>query len=132
VLLRVAITILCGVGLYASFFMLRKSRLADRGLLPEPSVVQTTRARLLGPPNSALGSIYYPLIAVLVWSAWWFAAPALVWVSLGLAALAAAVSLVLAYSLLFVTRMPCPYCWTAHAVNWLLFLAVFELLKISY
>jgi uncharacterized membrane protein len=33
---------------------------------------------------------------------------------------AGGVSAVLAYSLLFVTRMPCTYCWTSHAINWTL------------
>jgi uncharacterized membrane protein len=132
VLLRVAITILCGVGLYASFFMLRKSALADRGALAQPSVVQTPRARLFGPPNSALGAIYYPVLAALTWVAAALHAPVFLLFGFGLSVVAAGVSLVLAYSLLFITRMPCPYCWTAHAVNWLLFLAVLELLKISY
>jgi hypothetical protein len=31
---------------------------------------------------------------------------------------------VLAYSLLFVTRMPCVYCWTSHVVNWALAVAL--------
>ena len=39
--------------------------------------------------------------------------------------LAAAMSLYLAYSLLFVTRMPCPYCWTSHVANWALAVLVF-------
>jgi uncharacterized membrane protein len=31
--------------------------------------------------------------------------------------LAAVSSAYLAYSLAFVTRMPCTYCWSAHAIN---------------
>jgi uncharacterized membrane protein len=46
-----------------------------------------------------------------------------VWVLvLAAAAGAAAFSAYLAYSLLFVTRMPCVYCWTGHVVNWSLVL----------
>jgi uncharacterized membrane protein len=119
--LRIVITILCGVGLYASIFMLRKSRKAERGLLSEPSVVQTPRARLFGGvPNSGIGVVYYVLLGVGIWSQ-----PAIVHVLLSLAALAAgATSIFLAYSLLFVTRMPCPYCWTSHVVNWALAVCV--------
>jgi uncharacterized membrane protein len=116
VVLRVLITVLCGVGLYASLFMLRKAIRADRGELAEPSVVQTPRARLFGGlPNAALGTAYYPALALAVW----FASRPWEWEALFVIALAAAaVSVVLAYSLLFITRMSCIYCWTSHLVNW--------------
>ena len=120
VVVRAVITFLCGVGLYASLFMLNKSRRAARGEVKGPSVVKTPRAHLFGVPNSLLGSLYYPAIA----SAIWFvhgsvAAIVLLAVVLG----AAATSAYLAYSLIFITRRECPYCWTSHAVNWcLLFL----------
>jgi uncharacterized membrane protein len=116
--LRLIITVLCGVGLYASVFMLRKGNRASRGLLQEPSVVQTPRARLLGgAPNSAFGVAYYPLLAVGVWiaSAGWQ-----IEILLAISLVAAGVSVVLAYSLLFVTKMPCPFCWTSHGINWAL------------
>lgn len=118
--LRVVITVLCGVGLYASIFMLRKSMRAERGLLAEPSVVQTPRARLFGGiPNASIGALYYPLLAAGVW------AGIAVLPLLAAAALAAALtSVLLAYSLLFVTRMPCVYCWTSHIVNWTLAILV--------
>jgi len=117
-IVRFTVLLLCGVGLYASAFMLRKARRAARGELAEPSVVQTARASALGgTPNAAVGLAYYACLAAatLLFSwppAWWagFAA------SLG----AAAFSAYLAYSLLFVTRMPCVYCWTGHVVNWTL------------
>jgi uncharacterized membrane protein len=116
------ITVLCGVGLYASLFMLRKSIRAERGELTEPSVVQTSRARLFGgAPNALLGTCYYPALALAVWLAgtqWEMAG------ILAIALFAAAVSLILAYSLLFITRMPCVYCWTSHTVNWSLALCV--------
>ncbi len=120
--LRAIITMLCGVGLYASLFMLRKGTAASRGELIEPSVVQTPRARLLGGvPNALFGAAYYPALAIAIW----FAHSHLALVLLLVPVLAAAaVSVVLAYSLLFVTRMPCKFCWTSHAVNWMLALFV--------
>jgi uncharacterized membrane protein len=124
--LRAIVTVLCGVGLYASLFMLRKGAAAARGELAEPSVVQTPRARLFGGiPNAMLGAVYYPALAVGIWLAATHLGLALVAVPVFVAA---AVSIVLAYSLLFVTRMPCVYCWTSHAVNWMLALCVALLL----
>jgi uncharacterized membrane protein len=124
--LRLIITVLCGVGLYASIFMLRKSNRASRGLLEEASVVQTPRARLLGgAPNSAFGTAYYPLLAIAVWLAsatWQYE------VLLAIALVAGGVSAVLAYSLLFVTKMPCAFCWTSHGINGALILALISLL----
>lgn len=121
-IVRALITVLCGVGLYASLFMLRKARQAARGALSEPSVVQSPRARLFGSlPNALFGVLYYPLLAAAVW-------PRLPQAGIGLVcaavALAALTSLYLAYSLLYVTRRPCFYCWTSHAVNWALVLLV--------
>jgi uncharacterized membrane protein len=114
---RVTILVLCGVGLYASAFMAAKAQRAARGGLAEPSVVQTPRARVFGTSNASFGLVYYALMAVATPllgrpDAWWTAFSA--------SLLAAAFSLYLAYSLLFVTRMPCVYCWTSHLVNWLL------------
>lgn len=117
-ILEVAITLLCGVGLYASLFMLAKGRRAERGLLAEPSVVQTPRARLYGGvPNAALGAAYYLALAAAVWLV--RSGPGAI-VVLAAVALAAVTSLVLAYSLLFITRRACAFCWAGHTVNWLL------------
>jgi len=114
---RAVITLLCGVGLYASLFMLAKARRAARGELEEPSVVQTARARLFGGlPNALIGAIYYLAMGLGVW---WARGPLEV-ALLAAALLAAGTSLALAYSLLFVTRRACPYCWTGHLVNWTL------------
>ncbi|HEV7180229.1 MAG TPA: vitamin K epoxide reductase family protein [Candidatus Baltobacteraceae bacterium] len=121
------ITILCAIGLYASLFMLGKSRRAERGQLSDPSVVQTPRARLFGgTPNAVVGSVYYPALAIAAWAAFGRAELA---VLVAVAAAAAAVSAFLAYSLLFVTRMPCIYCWTSHVANWALLLLTALLLS---
>lgn len=114
---RLVISLLCAVGFYASVFMLRKTIRDARGELHEPSVVQTPRAKLLGGiPNAAFGCVYYPAAAVVAWLPWRSA-----WeTALAVSAAAAAMSLYLAYSLLFVTKRTCPYCWTAHAANWLI------------
>jgi uncharacterized membrane protein len=115
-ILEVAITVLCGVGLYASLFMLSKTRRAERGLLAEASVVQSPRARLYGGvPNAVLGTAYYVALGGAVWLVRSRIGAAVV---LAAVAFAAITSLALAYSLLLVTRRPCPYCWTAHAINW--------------
>jgi uncharacterized membrane protein len=114
-------TVLCGVGLYASLFMLRKTIRAERGELNEPSVVQTGRARLFGTPNALLGALYYPALALALWLP---PSPLLLAAILAAAGLAAVTSVVLAYSLLFVTRMPCLYCWTSHVVNWSLLIPI--------
>jgi uncharacterized membrane protein len=124
--LRAIITLLCGVGLYASLFMLRKAAAAARGQLTERSVVQSPRARLVGGvPNALFGAAFYPALAIAIW----FARSRLTLALLLVPVLAAALtSLLLAYSLLFVTRMPCVYCWTSHAINWSLALCVALLL----
>ena len=131
-MLRTAVTILCGAGLYVSLFMLRKSRMADRGNVDGSSIVKESHARLfLGKPNSLFGSLYFPLIAAAVWIYPWLvaqddfdASTALRWLILLSVATAAATSLFLAYSLLFVTKRGCPYCWAAHVVNWVLLFMV--------
>lgn len=121
-LVRTVITVLCAVGFYASVFMLSKSIRAARGALTEPSVVQTERATLyFGMPNSLIGMVYY---AALTGVSWLAHGTMLFAFALAAAALAAATSLYLAYSLLFVTKRSCPYCWTAHAANWALLVAV--------
>lgn len=118
VIFQATIVLLCGVGLYASAFMYRKARRAQRGPLGEPSVVETPRARVVGGiPNAAIGVVYYVSIAATVP----FFESQAVWDAAFLATLVAAgFSLYLAYSLVAVTRMPCVYCWTSHFINWLL------------
>ena len=121
-LLRIVITVLGGVGLYASLFMLGKTRKAELGLLEEPSVVQRPAARLYGGvPNALLGCIYYPALAIAVWLPLGHVVSLIV---LSIVVFAAITSAVLAYSLLFITKRPCPYCWTAHAVNFMLLVMI--------
>ena len=113
------VLLLCAVGFYASAFMAAKARRAAQGRLTEPSVVQSPAARPIGGiPNAAFGLVYYPCVALAVSlaDAPAFARRLAFAASLG----AAAMSLALAYSLLFRTRRPCAYCWTAHAINWVL------------
>jgi uncharacterized membrane protein len=121
-LVRTVISVLCAVGFYASVFMLSKSVRAARGLLAEASVVQTERAALFfGMPNSLIGLLYYAALAAVSWLA---RDTLLLAFAVAAAWFAAATSLYLAFSLLFVTRRSCPYCWTAHVVNWALLAAV--------
>ena len=84
--IRIAITILCGVGLYTALFMLAKTRRDERGELTEPSVVQSPRARLFGPPNAQLGAYYYPAVVAGIWLAW---ATHLRWIVLAVAIVSA-------------------------------------------
>ena len=114
-LARVVISVLCAVGFYASVFMLAKSVLAMRGRLDEPSVVQSPRAKLFGGiPNAFIGILYYPAMVAVSWLGHSTAAFA---AALAAACAAAATSIYLAYSLLFVTRRNCAYCFLSHAVN---------------
>ena len=84
------------------------------------TVLGTPRAKLFGVPNSAFGiGLYLYLILDL-----FFFPPIVAFVLLIFAVLR---SVYLAYSLLFITKIPCPLCFTTHAVNILLFFAVFKL-----
>jgi len=110
------ICVLCCVGLGAALFMQDKANRFARGQLTEPSVVQQPMARVFGGiPNSAFGIAYYVLMLPAAWlllnTAVWYGA-------LVASAAAGLLSVILAYSLLFRTRMPCPFCWTGHVVNW--------------
>jgi uncharacterized membrane protein len=109
--------------------MLRKSILAEQGRLAEPSIVQTSRAKLFaGLPNALFGAVYYPALVAAAWSAH---TNAVLYAAVAATALAAATSAFLGYSLLFVTKRSCPFCWTAHAVNWALVIAVPWLLVLA-
>lgn len=113
------IVVLCVAGIYVAAYMFNKQQRIERGELIEDSVVSTPRAKLGGVSNGLFGLSYY--VALLLCVPWlhdrWVYTAALI-----AAALAAAYSLYLAYSLLFVTKRPCVYCWAGHSINWLLFL----------
>jgi uncharacterized membrane protein len=129
--LRLVVTGLCCVGFYASQHMYRKSLRSARGALDEPSIVEEPHARLfLGQPNALFGCIYFPLLAAGEWfyplvhaeapgSAFAIRCAALI-------ALAAATltSAFLAYSLLYITKRECSFCWAGHAVNLALLITV--------
>jgi uncharacterized membrane protein len=84
------------------------------------TVLGTPRAKMFGIPNSAFGiALYLYLILDL-----FFFPPAIALAALGLAL---ARSVYLAYSLLFITKIPCPLCFTTHAINLILFLTVFKI-----
>ncbi len=111
------------VGIYVSQHMYRKARRAARGELTERSVVETPAAGLFfKAPNALFGLAYY---AALLASTPFANAPGVRPARRGAALLAAATSGYLGYSLLFVTRMPCPFCWTGHAANVAILIALF-------
>jgi len=115
---RYVVLALCAIGLYVSFAMQAKAGKARRGELVEASVVQTPRATIFGNvPNSLFGIVYYTSLAA---STAFFDVPVVRFAAVMAAGAAGAVSVYLAYSLLFVTRMPCFNCWTGHVVNWTL------------
>jgi uncharacterized membrane protein len=111
--------------------MYKKSRRAERGELVEPSIVEESSARLFfGQPNSLFGCFYFPLLltGVLLYPLLELhgGAAALVarWFVLAALAAATGTSVFLAYNLAFITKRECPFCWTSHSVNFLLFLTV--------
>jgi uncharacterized membrane protein len=110
-----ALMLCCLVGFVVSFQMHRKAAADKAGLLSEASVVQTPRARLFGGvDNAAIGMAYYPAVVIGSFFLW---NPIMLVAVVIAAVLAALVSLYLAYSLLFITKLPCPLCMTSHAIN---------------
>ena len=97
-------------------------------------VIETPRAKLFGIPNSVYGiGLYTYLIFFFLKRGLAPALPAgrpfgfpdlpLPWFLGFLGALLALIrSVYLAYSLLFVTRIPCPLCFTTHGINLFLFI----------
>lgn len=71
---------------------------------------RTREAALLGPPNSLLGSLYYPLLLAGLWRGWPNA------LLLGAATFAFGLTLWLGRFLL-VRDLECRVCWTGHFVN---------------
>lgn len=80
------------------------------------AVVFTPSARVLGPPNSLLGQVYYAALLTGAVTGW-LADPRLwpLYFGAGLATVALGVHL--SYALLFVLRVPCPLCFASHGIN---------------
>jgi uncharacterized membrane protein len=75
-------------------------------------VLETPRAKLFGIPNSVYG------IGIYLYLLFFFLGAPLSWhLGVFLAAVAVLRSIYLAYSLLFVTKIPCPLCFTSHGIN---------------
>ncbi|MDQ2818396.1 MAG: hypothetical protein M3T49_09360 [Candidatus Eremiobacteraeota bacterium] len=120
--MHATVVALCLVGLAVAAYMERKSRLGAAGQLAEFSVVQTPRAKLLGSAsNSLVGIIFY---AALLIASFFFDSSVVLVVAFVAALGAAAMSGYLAYSLLFVTRLACVFCWVGHLVNWALAIVI--------
>ena len=81
-------------------------------------VLDTPRAKIFGIPNSVFGIGLYLYLIVDLFAGF----PTLITLLLLTAALAR--SIFLAYSLLFITKIPCLLCFTGQGVNLILFLIV--------
>ncbi len=128
---RAVAALLCCLGFVAAQRMYTKSLRAERGELDEPSIVEEAHARLFfGQPNALFGCFYFPLLLLGVVLYGQLeprgaaAAIATRWLVLAALAVATGTSIFLAYSLAFITKRECPYCWTSHLVNFLLLLTV--------
>ena len=123
------ILLLCGLGLWISIYF---TGVAFHWISPNVKwiprfcqlkeatcqlVLETPRAKLFGVPNSVYGIGLYLYLALFFLGVplWWG-------VAFVATALAVFRSIYLAYSLLFVTRVPCVLCFTSHAVNLILFI----------
>jgi len=85
------------------------------------TVLGTPRAKLFGVPNSTFGiGLYCYLIMNLF-------IPFPLAIAVVLLAFAVLRSIYLAYSLIFVTKIPCPLCFTSHVINLILLLTVFKM-----
>ncbi len=85
-------------------------------------VVHTPRAKLFGIPNSVFGiGVYsYLLLFFLGVNLPW-------WIGFVATAMAVIRSVYLAYSLIFVTRILCPLCFTSHLINLILFIVLWRI-----
>lgn len=80
-------------------------------------VIFTPRAKLFGIPNSVYGMALFTYQA-----AFFLGVPLPWWPAFVGAGLATVRSIYLAYSLIFVTNVPCPLCFTSHIINTTLFI----------
>ena len=83
-------------------------------------IIDTPRAKLFGIPNSVFGIGLY---TYLVFNLFTHFSSALALVLLIFAVIR---SIYLAYSLIFVTKAPCPLCFTSHITNIILLFTVFK------
>jgi len=126
------ILLLCFVGLWVSvyftgiyyrwfkpdvFWVPQVCRLKEATCM---NVLDTPRAKLFGIPNSVFGIFVYSYLMF----DQFFLAPIFGLILLGFAV---ARSIYLAYSLLFMTKIPCPLCFTSHIINVVLFLIVLKM-----
>ena len=79
------------------------------------SIVFTDQARVFGLPNSVLGQLYY--LIVLAGVALGAVEGALLYGLLVASTVTVGLALYLSYSLLFILRVPCTLCFTAHGLN---------------
>lgn len=86
-------------------------RLTEKSCL---SVLQTPRAKIFGVPNSVFGILVYSYLLL-------FGGHFSPVIALSLLFFAFARSVYLAYSLIFVTKIPCALCFTTHVINLTLF-----------
>ncbi len=103
--------------------MYRKALRAQRGELTEPSIVETPAATIFfGQPNALYGLLFYGTML----ASTPFTDSSTVRLGRKVATgLAASSSLYLMYSLLFITKMECPYCWTGHGLNMVILASIF-------
>lgn len=94
------------------FWMPKICRLQEKTCL---SVLDTPRAKIFGIPNSVFGLFVYSYVIADLY----FFPPHLGFILLAFAVLR---SVYLVYSLLFVTKIPCPLCFTSHGINLTLFI----------
>ena len=83
-------------------------------------IVDTPRAKIFGIPNSVFGIGLY---SYLILSIFVYLPPVIAILLLGFAVIR---SIYLAYSLIFVTKIPCPLCFTSHVINIILLLLVLK------
>ena len=83
-------------------------------------IVYTPRARVLGIPNSVLGQIFYLVLMAGVVGNFILSPPFLYFYLAG-SLLTVLLGILLTYSLLFITRVPCKLCFTSHAINLVIF-----------
>ena len=86
------------------------------------TVLDTPRAKLFGIPNSAFGIGMYAYLITNLFIPFPYV------IAIILLFLAVVRSIYLAYSLIFVTKIPCPLCFTSHVINLTLFLMVLKMI----